>query len=185
MSQPKKLNDAQLRLLRWVSDGAPGEASNGDRVSARALEHRGLVRVKGRGPTWHATITDAGRFYLQHGRVTPGLGSASVPPVAPVDNDWKVDSPRGRREAGGKPRGDELFSGDRHDPFDEKVLITVKEAAWMLSLPEGAIRQAAINHDIDRVFIGEGTTNYRIVYGSLLAWVNDMPREGPARSWWR
>ncbi|WP_243640357.1 hypothetical protein [Nocardioides jejuensis] len=59
----------------------------------------------------------------------------------------------------------------------------MKEAAWMLSLPEHAIRQAVTNGDVDRVFIGEGKSRYRIVYGSLLAWVNDMPRES-ARRWW-
>ncbi|UAL29823.1 hypothetical protein K8W59_19180 [Nocardioides rotundus] len=66
---------------------------------------------------------------------------------------------------------------------DEKILINVKEAAWMLSLPEHAIRQAVTAGDVDRVFIGAGTKNYRIVYGSLLAWVNDMPRHSN-RSWW-
>jgi hypothetical protein len=53
----------------------------------------------------------------------------------------------------------------------------------MLSLPEHAIRQAVSFGDLDRVFIGEGGKNYRIVYGSLLAWVNSMPRE-PAKGWW-
>jgi hypothetical protein len=34
------------------------------RVSAAALRGRGLVRIAGRGPTWKATITAAGREYL-------------------------------------------------------------------------------------------------------------------------
>lgn len=53
----------------------------------------------------------------------------------------------------------------------------------MLSLPEHAIRQAVSVGDLDRVFIGEGGKNYRIVYCSLLAWVNSMPRES-AKGWW-
>jgi hypothetical protein len=78
-----------------------------------------------------------------------------------------------------------LFTEQRADPYDEKVLVTVKEAAWMLSLPENAIRRAVSFGDLDRVFIGEGGKNYRIVYGSLLAWVNSMPRESARVSWWR
>lgn len=97
--------------------------------------------------------------------------------------DTTVDSPAGKRRVGKKPRGDGLFSKDHPDPWDEKILINVKEAAWMLSLPEHAIRQAVTSGEVDRVFIGAGTKNYRIVYGSLLAWVNDMPRHS-GRSWW-
>ncbi|GAW49242.1 MULTISPECIES: hypothetical protein [unclassified Nocardioides] len=96
--------------------------------------------------------------------------------------DLTVDSPAGKRR-GGRPAGDPLFTAERPDSCDEKVLITVKEAAWMLSLPEHAIRQAVSFGDLDRVFIGEGGKNYRIVYGSLLAWVNSMPRESK-KGWW-
>ena len=76
-----------------------------------------------------------------------------------------------------------MFAAGRSDPYDEKILITVKEAAWMLSLPEHAIRQIVSFGDLDRVFIGEGSKHYHVVYGSLLAWVNSMPRES-AKSWW-
>ncbi len=88
------------------------------------------------------------------------------------------------RRRGRRPAGDELFDARIPDPYDEKVLITVKEAAWMLSLSEGAIRQAVADEDVQRVFIGTGTKNYRIVYGSLLAWVNEMPTSPSRRRWW-
>ncbi|MDQ6688868.1 MAG: hypothetical protein M3Z50_14975 [Actinomycetota bacterium] len=94
-----------------------------------------------------------------------------------------MDSPAGKRRQGYRPKGDSLFTDEKPDPYDEKILLTVKEAAWMLSLPEGAIRQEVAEGDLDRVFIGAGTKNYRIVYGSLLAWVNDMPRHS-SRHWW-
>jgi len=74
---------------------------------------------------------------------------------------------------------------EKPDPFDEKVLLTVKEAAWMLSLPESAIRRAAVDADVDRVYFGTGAHHYRIVYGSLLAWVNSMPRDSAHHRWWR
>ena len=53
----------------------------------------------------------------------------------------------------------------------------------MLRFPESAIGQAVSFGDLDRVFIGNGNKNYRIVYGSLLAWVNSMPRESARVSW--
>ena len=99
--------------------------------------------------------------------------------------EFTVVSPAEARRRGGKPRGDRL-TGGTVDPWDEKILITVKEAAWMLSLTEGAIREAVKDGDLQRVFIGRGTMNYRVVYGSLLAWVDSMPREpGVSKLWWR
>jgi len=197
-----RLNDTQVALLNWLA-GEPGagEATHPQRLTARALERRRLVKIRGRGPRWHATLTTAGLHYLEHGTYPPGhlgseLESMSKSPAstqaherpgtkkeAKPEVDLTIDSPAGKRRRGGKPAGDSLFPDNVSDQFDEKILITVKEAAWMLSLPEHAIRQAVSLGDLDRVFIGEGRKNYRIVYGSLLAWVNSMPRES-GRGWW-
>lgn len=198
-----RLNDAQTAVLRWLAtEPTAGAATNPQRLTARALATRKLLTIKGRGAAWHAVLTDAGHHYLEHGAYPDGHFATrrkrapepklapsrqprrGVPKVAPVrDVDVTVDSPAGKRRRGGRPVGDELFSAEMPDPYDEKVLISVKEAAWMLSLPEHAIRQAVSAGDLVRVFIGAGNRNYRIVYGSLLAWVNTMPRE-PARGWW-
>jgi hypothetical protein len=215
----RKVNAAQLSLLRWIAGRNPRtQATNSQRVSARALSARRLVTIKGRGPRWSATLTNAGMYYLEHGDYPPDhfgpspkqpeaepLASVServegrldadpqadlgrsarhdVPPKPAVD--LTVDSPAGKRRRGHRPAGDALFSSERQDPYDEKLLVTVKEAAWMLSLPEHAIRQAVSAGDLDRVFIGDGARNYRVVYGSLLAWVNSMPRESAHTRWWR
>jgi excisionase family DNA binding protein len=164
--------------------------------SIRALENRGLAKVRRRSGAWTAELTDDGRHYAAHGDYPP-LGEAAKPrpesnasessPPAPAsvpEPDFEVDSPAGMRARGRKPHGDALRSADEPDPWDARVLISVKEAAWLLSLNEHAIRRAVRDGDIDRVFIGRGTTHYRIVYGSLLAWVNAMPREQPSRQWW-
>jgi len=169
------------------------------------------VKIKGRGPEWHAELTDAGRHFVDHGEYPPGhfgpepgpeaeregvaepvatakpagRAKANKQQQAEVAVDLTVDSPSGKRRRGERPVGDALFTANRPDPYDEKVLVTVKEAAWMLSLSEHAIRQAVSFGDLDRVFIGEGGKNYRIVYGSLLAWVNSMPRESARAAWWR
>lgn len=202
------LTSTQLETLQWIAEGnADGEAPNPRRVSARSLNAKGLAVVRGRGATWHAKMTDLGHEWLANSGKPPKPPTAVAPvplPEAPAARpaeggrggrrtrsaakavpvpDTTVDSPAGKRRAGKKPKGDALFTKDRPDPWDEKILINVKEAAWMLSLPEHAIRQAVTAGDVDRVFIGKGTTNYRIVYGSLLAWVNDMPRHSGG-SWW-
>lgn len=60
------LNNMQRAVLQWVADGSPDGVMEGyaHRVSASALRSRGLVVITGRGPTWHAEITEAGRAKL-------------------------------------------------------------------------------------------------------------------------
>jgi hypothetical protein len=66
MAQRKTLTEQQVSLLRWIAEGCPDGVMDGmsHRVSAAALRNRGLVTVSGRGPSWMAKITDAGRAYL-------------------------------------------------------------------------------------------------------------------------
>ena len=63
------LNEAQLKVLRWINDGSPDGAFTGwaHRSSARMLAGRGLVHVRGHGTTWTASITPEGAYYLEHG----------------------------------------------------------------------------------------------------------------------
>lgn len=65
--KPQQLNQKQVDVLGWIRDGCPdGVYTEGweHRIVARALERRGLVSVGGRGPTWVASITTAGRARL-------------------------------------------------------------------------------------------------------------------------
>ena len=66
MAHPKTLNEQQLALLHWIEQGCPDGVMEGTahRVSAAALKGRGLIRISGRGPSWTASLTDAGREYL-------------------------------------------------------------------------------------------------------------------------
>jgi hypothetical protein len=158
--------------------------------SIRALQSRGLAVARRSRGVWSAEITDGGRYFLEHGEYPVALQPLDELPVAAKDKavpkpaDFEVDSPAGVRARGGRPRGDALHRPDDPDPWDTRVLISVKEAAWLVSMNEAMIRLAVRQGDLQRVFIGKGTTNYRIVYGSLLAWVNDMPREPPGRGGW-
>jgi hypothetical protein len=56
------LNSAQLDLLRWVADGCADGVYDGYtyRISAAALQSRGLLRISGRGPSWRAELTARG-----------------------------------------------------------------------------------------------------------------------------
>lgn len=62
-------NDAQLLVLRWVAAGADLKHPPNDtfKTSAVALHTRGLVNLDKRRGRWSIEITDAGRFYLEHG----------------------------------------------------------------------------------------------------------------------
>ncbi|WP_298868476.1 hypothetical protein [uncultured Microbacterium sp.] len=65
---PQQLNQKQVDVLTWVGAGCPTDVYTEGwehRIIARALERRGLVSVGGRGPTWVATITTAGRAWLE------------------------------------------------------------------------------------------------------------------------
>ncbi|MGQ4617840.1 hypothetical protein [Nocardia sp. R7R-8] len=56
-----------LDVLRVIAAGdCFDDAGSVMKVSARALEARGLVTITRRGG-WSAEVTDAGRFYLEHG----------------------------------------------------------------------------------------------------------------------
>jgi len=63
------LNDLQLRVLRLVAACADlsGPAQGSMRTSAAALRSRGLIVITRQAGRWNATITEAGKFYLEHG----------------------------------------------------------------------------------------------------------------------
>lgn len=79
----KLLTEPQLAVLRWIAEGTPSgvyEAGFEHRITARALERRGLIKVRGHGASWSATITLAGEYYVEHGNFEP----AEVPKRAPA-----------------------------------------------------------------------------------------------------
>lgn len=72
MSRRMQLTERQLDVLRWVAAGCPDQDSgNAQKVSARSLQSRGLVDVSRRTGSWHATLTEDGQYYLDHGHPRP------------------------------------------------------------------------------------------------------------------
>ncbi|WP_157554177.1 hypothetical protein [Nocardia crassostreae] len=70
------INRTQLEVLRWVDGGCPDGVMTGSsyKLTAQALAWRGLVAVSKKQGIWRAEITEAGRYYLQHGRYPDGHG---------------------------------------------------------------------------------------------------------------
>lgn len=68
-SNSVQLNAKQQSVLHWIIRGCPsGVYPEGDyshRITARALETRGLVRLRGHGPSWEAVPTDRGNAWPQ------------------------------------------------------------------------------------------------------------------------
>lgn len=68
VAREQTLTVGQYKVLEWVGAGCPPGSYDDDgyahRISARALQSRGLVTIKGRGATWTATITTAGTEFL-------------------------------------------------------------------------------------------------------------------------
>ena len=62
------LSEKQVATLEWIRDGCPAvdaETEVSRKISAASLKSRGLATVKGTGATWRASITPAGRAWLE------------------------------------------------------------------------------------------------------------------------
>lgn len=98
------LNERQLLVLKRIGEGDDLSGPEGEafRISARGLQGRRLVTVSRRGGVWRATITDAGRFYLERGHH----------PDHPDRRETSTSSPA--RRAGPTPRADPEAEATAH-----------------------------------------------------------------------
>lgn len=89
------LNDAQLKVLQWVADGADldNPPSETFKTSAPALKSRGLVTLDKRRGHWSIGLTEAGKFYLEHGR-HPDAKPLKPEKVAPAPSAKPAKSPQ-------------------------------------------------------------------------------------------
>lgn len=74
MARTDPISGVQLAVLNWVAEGCPDGIMMGHtyKHSAKALEWRRLLTVSTKGGPWHAELTEAGRYYLDHGRYPDG-----------------------------------------------------------------------------------------------------------------
>jgi hypothetical protein len=84
----------QLDVLRWIAEGTPDRAwpDYTHRTTAKALQSRGPVKVRGHGPSWTAEITELGQRVLDedppdasHRGERPEPTRSGGPPLVAVD----------------------------------------------------------------------------------------------------
>lgn len=91
----RRLNERQLDVLRRIGDEVRPVTSREFALatSVYALRNRGLVTTKRGGGIWTAAITEAGRYYLEHGRHPADTPKPQAerrePAVAPKDQRTK------------------------------------------------------------------------------------------------
>ncbi|OFK69065.1 MULTISPECIES: hypothetical protein [unclassified Corynebacterium] len=123
---PQQLSDLQRTVLEWVNSGCPEDSapSGNYKISARSLEGYELVKIKGHGDAWTATITERGK------RVLTG-----TEPLRPKKKK--------KTTVGGPATGSErvVTTPNRPaTPYRPRVTPTVGEAQQLLAAIEGAHR---------------------------------------------
>ncbi len=67
VSSSIRLNERQVAVLEWVKAGRPADVFDDDgyshRITARALESRGLVLIRGHGANWVVELTERGKLW--------------------------------------------------------------------------------------------------------------------------
>jgi hypothetical protein len=120
------LNESQVEVLRWIASGSPPGVMDGyaHRISASALRTRGLVRISGRGATWHAELTERGREQLE------GLERESAQPSQRSgDTDKRLRSRRPQAATHAEPAVRSLSKA-------EQLVADVVAAGGRLTLPD-------------------------------------------------
>lgn len=160
MAHRKTLTQVQLDLLEWIADGCPDGVIEGThhRISAAALQRRGYVKVRGRGPTWEAQITPAGEAHLAEAKqpnATPPR-QANVSVTQQLIDDLVA--------AGGSMRVPEKRWGQRDGvDFRQRVLFAERHG----KVPSGKrLKLTSLSHDelqIELVDAAEGVPDLRPV----------------------
>lgn len=83
------LNARQLEVLDWIGEGCPDGIMTGHshKVTARALQARRLVKISKGKHEWSASLTDAGRYYLDHGTFPPSNQMKAPKPAKARQSD--------------------------------------------------------------------------------------------------
>lgn len=111
-----KINDVQLLVLRWVAEGADLDNPPSDtfKISAVALRNRGLVSLDRRRGRWSVAITEAGTYYLEHGRHPKERPSKRKPsaPLKPKQRRNLTGTTTGRTKMRPRPEPSEAFDAE-------------------------------------------------------------------------
>ncbi len=118
------LNPLQHSVLSWIANGCPPDVMEGfsHRITAKALEARGLVTIEGQRKTWQAKIMKAGQALLEK-NIEPAddaTVTATVFLQSVIDHGGLV-STEGRRDASSDGRLIEAALDAPNRPFGKKL----------------------------------------------------------------
>lgn len=165
------LNDRQVEVLRWIAEGTPKRdwPDWTHRTTAKALQARGLVRVRGHGSAWTATVTERGK------RVLAGEEDAPVRGVRRRSRD------RGKATHPGPSRDEaEPPESVRVDPSDLiSDLVGASDHVLRVADPDEATRagyrRALAVIPVDLVPTGKRVTHTGRDRGDLVIRLIDIP----------
>ncbi len=109
-----ELNDAQIALLNWIKNSCPDGVYPTDtfshRISAKALQSRGLVQVSGHGKTWKAVPTDRGKAWPACTEADDAVRATQqkLAQVGAIPSQQQAKTPKQARKAPKKPSAAEL-----------------------------------------------------------------------------
>lgn len=146
------INRNQLEVLRWVDTGCPDGVMTGSayKLTANALEWRGLVVVSKKKGIWRAEITEAGRHYLQYGRYPDGHGTQK-----PLRQQTTRSTARSAK--GSPPAAFETTTAKSPTP-DDKPSVTARRAP-----PDATARISLERRTAARDLIEELVANEQLV----------------------
>lgn len=192
VAQPKTLTERQVSVLRWIAEGCPNGVVDDEfhRTSAAALRRRGLVGTSGRGPTWMAKVTHAGREYLAqvegpspptprkaNGSVTQRLvddvgaagGSLRVPRRGAFDGDGVDYEHRARlaERLGKVPEGRRLIVTRREGELELRLVDAPGQAGGRAELVPIAIPEKVGRYDPTARQFRDRAERHEVSRGSL------------------
>ncbi|NEA55617.1 PE-PGRS family protein [Streptomyces sp. SID13666] len=136
------LNDRQLVLLTRIGEGVDPVTSDAPELAltAKALKERGHIIMPKAGGKWQAEITDAGRFYLQHGHHPdrPEPAPRMSRPANPEPGQPESDRPEQTAAAQQKPPARSVAKTPRPSPVavGPALIAEVQQAGRFLRIPD-------------------------------------------------
>jgi hypothetical protein len=191
------LNERQVEVLRWISDGCPdGRWTDFTfKTTANALASRRLVTVSKRGGVWSAAILPAGEHYLANAKYPQGHWSKQrrshqIDLDAPVRPAAVAQRPIARPlEGGAPPRPTKQLPPHGLTPT-RKLVKEIVDAGGILEIDTkdddtsyrslvGIINRRGIAPDGREVLMVRGKTYHHIVFrlSSVSDWQTDSPSE--------
>jgi hypothetical protein len=182
------LNPAQLEVLAWVRDGCQADVYQdwSHRITARALDNRGLVTVKGHGGAWTAKLTEDGRYYLSNGSYPPREPPAidakpqktAVTRAAPAEKRPERPRPERPAQSAREPKARKTGPVDQmmtalNDSVEHQILVPARDEARYRQLSAAAKRFGRIADGMQLTFARTwdgGASMLRIALEPLPAW---------------